>query len=70
MTPPVRASATADPTLWRDRWRITVTGYPPFPFTRVYHIDDVDEGRAAMEGIRRFVAEFEGQTPSGRLILH
>lgn len=64
MKPPVRASATVDPTWERGVWRVTVTGWPPFAFVRIYRIEDADIDRAAFAGIDRFVAEFSN-APSG-----
>lgn len=40
-------------------WEVFVRGLPPHDEFRIYYIEAQTDGKAAMEGIRRFVAEFE-----------
>ena len=39
---------------------VTVTGLPPYDETRIYGIVADDDNKAAHEGLRRFIAEMEG----------
>ncbi len=40
-------------------WEVFVKGRPPFDQHRIYYIEAATDGKAAMEGIRRFTAEME-----------
>ena len=40
---------------------VTVTGLPPYDETRIYGIVADDDNKAAHEGLRRFIAEMEGE---------
>lgn len=49
-----------------SRWKVTVTGQPPFAETRVYQIKAKIDNIAAQEGLSRFCHEME-QRPVGEL---
>ena len=53
---------TVVPELGFGRYEITVTGLPPYDFTRVYVINGPNETFAARQGLDRFVEEFRRGT--------
>lgn len=56
----VLCKATVEPK-GDKQYLVDVWGEPPHNCTRQYVIDSDSEDKAAMEGIRRFVAEMEQQ---------
>lgn len=58
--PRILATAIADPVNGHipEAWLVTVTGQPPYGERRTYQIEG-EQGRAAMEGIDRFVEEMQ-----------
>ena len=56
----VYCNAIVDET--EDSYRVKVTGRPPFAYSRVYDIVAATGDAAAYEGMRRFIAEAEGDT--------
>lgn len=54
----VKCKATVD-VIEQGKYLVDVWGEEPHNFTRQYVIDSDSEDKAAMEGIRRFVAEME-----------